>query len=298
MKIVLTGSLGHINQTLVPLLGRAGHQVTVISHDAKRSALIKAFRGIPAIGSIDDVDFLTETFKGADVVYLMLTGITAAPDIYAAAQKQADIYVQAVKAAGVKRVVNLSSIGANLGPEVGSLYMYNLIEKTLTTGLPDVDLTFIRPTGMYYNLLSSLASVKQLHAIYTNANLLTVNSWVAPIDVTRVLIKALTEPVAGVTMQYVASDEKTYAEVATALSQSLQMPDLKVVQITDEAMTENLVTAGVPAAFANEYVKTVAYQRDHNFAADYQAHHPKLGDVKLADFAQVFAEAYRSGQQG
>jgi len=287
-----------VTSLVVPRLPPSLHQVTVISHDAKRSALIKAFRGVPAIGSIDDVDFLTETFKGADVVYLMLTGITAAPDIYAAAQKQADIYVQAVKAAGVKRVVNLSSIGADLGPEVGSLYMYNLIEKTLTTGLPDVDLTFIRPTGMYYNLLSSLASVKQLHAIYTNADLLAVNSWVAPIDVTRVLIKALTEPVAGVTIQYVASDEKTYAEVATALSQTLQMPDLKVVQITDEAMTENMVTAGVPATFAQEYVKTVAYQRDHNFAADYQAHHPKLGDVKLADFAQVFAEAYRSGQQG
>ena len=151
---------------------------------------------------------------------------------------------------------------------------------------------------MYGNLLSNLASVKQSHAIYTNADLSTVNAWVAPIDVTRVLIKALTEPVAGVTMQYVASDEKTYVEVATALGQALQMPDLKAVQITDEVMTNNMITAGVPAEFAKQYVKTVAYQRDHNFAADYQAHRPELGDVKLADFAQIFAESYRSELPG
>ena len=156
MKIVLTGSIGRINQTLVPKLTHAGHEVTVISHQATRSSLIKVFRATPAIGRLDDEAFLTKTFMGADVVYLMVTGIAASDDLYTAAKRQADIYAAAIKAAGVKRVVNLSSVGADLGPEVGALYMYHIIEQTLTTALPDVDLTFIRPTAMYYNLLSSV----------------------------------------------------------------------------------------------------------------------------------------------
>lgn len=296
MKIVLTGSIGRINQTLVPKLTHAGHEVTVISHQATRSSLIKVFRAPPAIGRLDDEAFLTKTFMGADVVYLMVTGIAASDDLYTAAKRQADIYAAAIKAAGVKRVVNLSSVGADLGPEVGALYMYHIIEQTLTTALPDVDLTFIRPTAMYYNLLSSVPTVKKSHRIYTNANLAVKNVWVAPVDVTTVLIKALTEPTPGQTVTYVASDEKTYLEVASALSQALKMPDLRVSQVPDEVMQDHLVTAGTPVAFAREYVKTVAYQRDHDFYADYRAHQPRLGDVKLADFAQVYAEDYHNQQ--
>lgn len=296
MKIVLTGSLGRINQTLVPKLAHAGHDVTVISHNASRSGLIKIFRATPAIGSITDEAFLTQTFKGADVVYLMLTGIMASEDIYAAATQQAETYAAAIKAAGVKRVVNLSSVGADLGPEVGSLYMYHLIEQTLTTALPDVAITFIRPTAMYYNLLSSVPTVRKSHRIYTNASLEVKNVWVAPVDVTTVLIQALTKPTTGQTVTYVASDEQTYLEVASALSKTLKMPDLRVSQVPDEVMQDHLITAGAPAAFAREYVKTVAYQRDHDFYADYRAHQPRLGEVKMADFAQVFAEDYRNRQ--
>lgn len=296
MKIVLTGSLGRINQTLVPKLAHAGHDVTVISHNASRSGLIKVFRATPAIGSITDEAFLTQTFKGADVVYLMLTGIMASEDIYAAATQQAEIYAAAIKVAGVKRVVNLSSVGADLGPEVGSLYMYHLIEQTLITALPDVDITFIRPTAMYYNLLNSVPTVRKSHRIYTNASLEVKNVWVAPVDVTTVLIQALTKPTAGQTVTYVASDEQTYLEVASALSKTLKMPDLRVSQVPDEVMQDHLITAGAPAAFAREYVKTVAYQRDHDFYADYRAHQPRLGEVKMADFAQVFAEDYRNRQ--
>jgi uncharacterized protein YbjT (DUF2867 family) len=226
----------------------------------------------------------------------MLTGIMASEDIYAAATQQAEIYAAAIKAAGVKRVVNLSSVGADLGPEVGSLYMYHLIEQTLTTALPDVAITFIRPTAMYYNLLSSVPTVRKSHRIYTNASLEVKNVWVAPVDVTTVLIQALTKPTTGQTVTYVASDEQTYLEVASALSKTLKMPDLRVSQVPDEVMQDHLITAGAPAAFAREYVKTVAYQRNHDFYADYRAHQPRLGEVKMADFAQVFAEDYRNRQ--
>lgn len=57
MKIVLTGSIGRINQTLVPKLTHAGHEVTVISHQAIRSSLIKVFaQPLPL------VDLMTKRF--------------------------------------------------------------------------------------------------------------------------------------------------------------------------------------------------------------------------------------------
>ncbi|BDZ30530.1 NAD(P)H-binding protein [Lactiplantibacillus sp. WILCCON 0030] len=292
MKIILTGSLGHISKPVTEQLVKLGHAVTVISHSAARAAQITALGATPAIGSIDDEAFLTRTFQGTDAVYLMITAATTTGDIFEAGRQEAMIYANAVKAAGVKQVVNLSSVGANLGPEVGALHIYNIIEGVLTAELPGVNLTFIRPTGMYYNLFGQLATIRQDHAIYTNSSLTKPNSWVAPVDIAPVVVQALTAPAAGTTVQYVASDEKTYPEVAAILATALGMPDLKVIQISDEQLLKRLTAVNPRTEFFTQYVKMTAYERDHDFYVDYRAHQPVLGPTKLTDFATTFAKVY------
>ncbi|RZK98912.1 MAG: NAD-dependent epimerase/dehydratase family protein, partial [Pedobacter sp.] len=71
MNIVLTGSLGNIGKPLTKLLINKGYRVTVISSKPERIQAIEALGAIPAIGTIQDEDFLVATFSGADVVYLM-----------------------------------------------------------------------------------------------------------------------------------------------------------------------------------------------------------------------------------
>lgn len=292
MKITLTGSLGHISKPLAQALIATGHDVTIISHSDKRTADIVALGATPAIGSIADESFLTQAFTGADAVYLMITAATNEADVFEAGRKQAETYANAVKAAGVKQVVNLSSVGANLGPEVGVLHIYNIIEGVLTHALPNVNLTFLRPTGMFYNLFSNLTTIKQDHTIYTNSSLTKPNSWVAPVDIVPVAVAALTSPLAGVTSQYVASDEKSYTEVAALLGHALGF-EIKLVQISDDTMAQNLRASGAPASFTQQFVKMTAYERDNDFYADYRAHQPVLGPTKLTDFAKEFAQVYQ-----
>jgi len=62
MNIVITGSLGNIEKLLTELLVGKGHQVTVISSKAERASAIRALEATPAIGSIQDVDFLYTPF--------------------------------------------------------------------------------------------------------------------------------------------------------------------------------------------------------------------------------------------
>lgn len=73
MKIVVTGSLGNISKPLTKELVQQGHAVTVISSKAERQKDIEALGAKAAIGTVDDVQFLTNTFTGADAVYSMLT---------------------------------------------------------------------------------------------------------------------------------------------------------------------------------------------------------------------------------
>ena len=127
MKYTLLGSLGNINRIVVPQLIQAGHDVTVITTNPQRQAQIEALGATAAVGTMTDVAFLTQQFTGRDVVYLMISG--SDPDLFGSAQRQADIFKTAVANAGVKKVVNLSSIAAQDKP--AAPYTLIILLKTL-----------------------------------------------------------------------------------------------------------------------------------------------------------------------
>lgn len=57
MKIIVTGSLGHISKPLTQTLVQKGHSVAVISSKSERQAAIEAIGAKAAIGTIEDVNF-------------------------------------------------------------------------------------------------------------------------------------------------------------------------------------------------------------------------------------------------
>ncbi len=109
MKIVVTGSLGHISKPLTQELVQKGHQVTVISSKPDRQKEIEALGATAAIGSIEDVDFLAATFTGAESVYCMepppANLFDQNFDAIAAVDLIVNNYAQAIEHAGVKHVV-------------------------------------------------------------------------------------------------------------------------------------------------------------------------------------------------
>ncbi len=160
MKITVTGSLGNISKPLSKRLIDEGHEVTIISSDAAREHEINALGATPAIGSIEDVNFLTEVFKGADAVYCMTPPKFAAPDQVAYYAHTAECYARAITQSNVKRVLYLSSYGAHLPSGTGFITGSYEAEKILNR-LPDIHLTHIRPTYFYYNLLHFISMIKQ-----------------------------------------------------------------------------------------------------------------------------------------
>ena len=292
MKIAMLGSLGNINRIVVPKLVQAGHDVTVISTSPKRQASIEAVGAHVAIGTMTDVDFLSTTFNGKDVVYLMLSG-GIGDDPFAGAVAQARIWKQALKNTGVTNVVNLSSIGADAGEVAGSLHAYNLIEQELRQ-LAGVNLAFIRPTGFYANLFGNLATIKSEHKIYSSTPADAVQKYVAPEDIARVVYPLINHTPAGITVKYAFSDTFTGHQFVAALRDALKMPDLQWIQISDAQYQANLTNHGVPVKIAASLVQTSRYQRDpEGLYADLNAAGTNAGQVKLADFIRTFVVAYK-----
>src|SRR6218665_3288836 len=148
MKITITGSLGNISKPLTEILIKNGHDVTVITRDAKRVHDIEALGAKAAVGSVSDISFLTNAFKGADAIYTMVPpdwSVSNYKQYIAATGKN---YYAAIKASGVKQVVNLSSIGAHLSEGTGPIAGLYEVEHTLNT-LEDVNIKHLR-AGFFY----------------------------------------------------------------------------------------------------------------------------------------------------
>ncbi len=111
MKIIVTGSLGHISQPLTKVLIEKVDKVTVISSNADKKPAIEALGAIPAIGSIHDVDFLKKAFTGADALYTMVPPpanfFDPGIDMEALYSKVIGNYTEAIEHAGIQRVVHL-----------------------------------------------------------------------------------------------------------------------------------------------------------------------------------------------
>ena len=114
MKIIVTGSLGNISKPLTEELVRKGHSVTVVSSKPNKQKAIELLGAKAAIGTIEDFNFLTATFTGADAVYCMIPLNFTEPDFAGYLQKISNNYLQALKQAEVKRVVVLSGWAADI----------------------------------------------------------------------------------------------------------------------------------------------------------------------------------------
>ena len=80
MKYVITGGAGHISRPLTEKLLAAGHEVTVIGRNSEHLKPLTDKGAKAAIGSVEDVNFLKETFQGADAVYTMVPPTFSATD--------------------------------------------------------------------------------------------------------------------------------------------------------------------------------------------------------------------------
>ncbi|RYF57914.1 MAG: NAD-dependent epimerase/dehydratase family protein, partial [Cytophagaceae bacterium] len=167
MKIVVTGSLGHIGQPLATELVQKGHTVTVISSKPEKQSAIDELGAIAAIGSLEDVDFLATIFAGADAVFAMVPPSYTEPDQVAYYQRIVGKYIQAIQQSDVKRVVYLSSYGAHLDKGTGLILGSHYTEGMLNE-LSDVAITHLRPGYFYYNLYNFVSMIKEQGFIGTN----------------------------------------------------------------------------------------------------------------------------------
>jgi len=296
MKIVITGSLGHISKPLTSKLVRQGHEVTVISSNAERRGAIEALGASAAIGTLQDAQFLSRVFGGADAVYLMTPpNYSGVADIRGYYREIGKNYVEAIRETGVGRAVFLSSMGAELDEGTGVVLGVHDVESLLEE-LRDVRVTVLRPGYFYYNLYNYVGQIKGLGYIVDNFGGDDRLVMVSPSDIAEVAAEELvaTGPVQRI--RYIASDERSVREITRALGAATGMPGLKWEVVSDAQRLEGLLKFGVPPAFAASLVEmTASIHRGAFYEGYHRLQLAPTGKVKLEDFLVEFAAAFKQG---
>lgn len=292
MKITVLGSLGNINRNYLPRLIADGHDVTVITSAQDRVDAIHALGAKAAVGSNRNVNFLTETFIGSDVVYLMISGINpmSGTDMWQAAIELSENYKTAVQNSDAKNVVNLSSIGAD-NPKAGILYMYHFIEDALNS-LEGVNIAHIRPVGFYNNLFTDMQNLKTQQAIFSSVSADITRGWASPVDIADVAYALISHSPVGKSAKFVVSDWGTGNDWIKALAEN--DIEAKYQQIPVEALAANMKKIGFHDDTANRFAQMNRAQENvDEFYASLRATDYHLGKVKLEDFAKIFAKTYK-----
>jgi uncharacterized protein YbjT (DUF2867 family) len=292
MKIIVTGSTGNISKPLTALLVNAGHEVTVISSNASKKEEIAQAGAKAAIGSVEDEQFLTNTFTGADAIYTMVPPNFGATDYRQHLGAIGLHYANAIKKSGVKNIVNLSSIGAHLDGGTGPIAGLHDVEKHLNA-LEGVSVKHIRASFFYVNFFANVDMIKHAGIIGSNYGEQARMVMVHPNDIAAAVAQAFATPFEGKTVQYISSDERTTDEIAATLGKAIGNEKLPWVNFTDEQAFDGMVQAGLPAEISRNYVEMGSAVRSGILWEDYDAKKTKpAGKIKLEQFAEEFKAAF------
>ena len=306
MKIIVTGSLGNIGKPLTQTLVKQGHAVTVVSSDPNKRASIEGFGAMAAIGSIADLRFLVATFTGADAVYAMIPLPYADPEPAIYLRLMAANYVEALNATAVPRVVVMSGWAADVVPGENA--------EDVFAGLTGAAITIMRPASFYSNFYQSIDLIRGkgligkyltirysgLWALLTGKTGLLMGNYggddrtvfVSPLDIADAVAEELLLRPEHTTIRYVGSEEMTCNEAAKIIGTAVGKPWLRWVLLSDKQMLQGLKMARLPEKLCEMLVSMQATMHSGKTLDNFHRNQPKMGKVKLADFAKEFASVY------
>lgn len=227
--IAVTGATGNVGRELIRILDEAGEAMTTISRGEAQ--------GVPA-GSrhvradLADPDSLHSAFDGADALFLLVAG------------DDPQGVLDSAEAAGIRRVVMVSSLGVATRPDA---YRHPAAFETALRG-SGLDRTVLRCGGLNSNAFAWAGSIRAdrvAAAPFGDVGLPMVD----PADVAEVAAAALLRPGhADAVYELTGPAPTTPRERAAALGAALGEPVRFVEQSREEALKQMLAFMPEPVA--------------------------------------------------
>jgi uncharacterized protein YbjT (DUF2867 family) len=250
--IVVTGATGNTGKPAVEALLAANQKVRAIGRNSEHLAPLVQKDAEAFVGQANDPAAMTKAFQGAEAVYLMLPSNPKSEDILGDEAKITDAYVEAITKAGVKHVVLLSSIGAELSEKTGPvLGLHNLEEKF--KAIPGLNVLSLRPVAFMDNLFMSAAAMRKMGFLPGPAPSDVPAPMIATRDIGAYAARRLAaRDFTGFSVQELHGQRDiTMKEVTAAIGQAIGKPGLSYMQVPFLMLEPALVQSGMSKNLAS-----------------------------------------------
>lgn len=250
MRIVVNTPTGNIGRSLVQALQSRGAEVTLIARSRAKVSDFEA-RGARVVeGSIDDAAVLERAFEGADALF-WLAPPAYRPDWRAWGPETARQAAGIAKKHGIRRVVLVSSVGAQNGPGAGPVGTILAVEDAFRAAAPDV--TALRAGFFLENMLQNVDSIVKAGAIFSPIPADAKAPGVATKDIAAVAADELLGGAPGHRIRGVHGPaDISGREQAEILSKLLHRP-IAYVEVPVEAAEKGMADAGMPPFVVEMY---------------------------------------------
>lgn len=292
---VITGATGNTGNIVAENLLAKEKKVRVIGRSKTKLQPLAAKGADVYEGSLEDAAAITNAFKGATAVYAMIPPNPAAADFRSYQNRVGKVLVQAIRDTGVKYVIALSSIGADLaeghGP-IGGLYDF---EKSLAA-LGGVNVLALRPG---YFMENQFASVGMIKAMNINGGVVKADLSIPMIATRDIGIYAARRLLAldfdGMSHADIYGPrDLTLRDVTQVLGRAIGKPDLPYVEFSDEDAIAGMVAMGLPRKIAEMYVELSQASNAGLLRHRQPRTTANTLPTSIEDFAQVFATVYNA----
>ena len=298
---VLLGSNGQITSRLARLLLASGHPVRVVGRDANALAPLAGAGAEVAAGDAGDAAFLVRAFNGATAVYAMIPPCYDAQDMREAQDRIGEAIAAALSKVRVPRVVNLSSIGAELPQGTGPIEGLHAQEQRLQA-IHGIDLLHLRPGSFMENLLPAAAAVAAAGVLPGMEAPDAPIPMVATRDVAAVAARELSAPRHRGALLLHAPRHVSMQEAAAALGAAIGKPGLRYVQSAAAEGKAELRAHGFSASAADQ-IETLARWLSTSplasaLAASVESQPTTIEAFAREQFAPAFSQLSTQTQRG
>jgi uncharacterized protein YbjT (DUF2867 family) len=249
--ILVTGATGNAGSHVVRALVQSGNDVRAFVRDTDRADALFGGGADLAGGDFDDLRSVRAALDGVETVFL-----SGADDPRRVGWETATI--DAAAAAGVCRIVKLSSITAEPGAPVTFWDWHGRIERHLRqSGIPT---TVLRSSFYMSNLIAGAEQVAREGRLYAPAGRARI-AMVDPRDVGAAAAAVLTTAGHdGRTYVLTGPEAITYSQVAAELSAATGR-EVEFIDLPDEAAKQGMLAAGIHDPVAEQFVNVFAMLR-------------------------------------
>ena len=253
---IITGATGNTGKRISENLLAAGQLVKVISRSAEKVADLVEKGAISAVGDLADADFLTQTFKGATAVYLMIPPKWDVSDWRAYQRTLINAFLKALKGSGVQKIVLLSSQGAHLLEGAGPVSGLAELEQALRS-IEGLDVLSLRPGYFMENLYGSVGMIQQ-----AGINGASLRGGIRfPMVHTRDIAAVATQRLldlnfSGHSHEFIGgAADLNMKEVTAIVGKAIGKPELPYIEFSAADAKAGMENSGIQATIADGYVE-------------------------------------------